>query len=325
MQKIKVIKPIKKVQKMASFKITKKHHKHINNPFPSNPKTLSFIQGTLVFDSQTIPSHQVFDIGHDFHLTWSSTNGGSLSLSHKSHPSRFIWSTNPGRAFVSAAAADTDVEESRGSFLIKDKNIHLLCNHQTIEDIRIIQESCLLIKGRIFSVKEESRTRIENGSLELVEKKFATYAKYWMLFDQKSSNQVGFQVRFGKPILGQPQPQPQRSSPRSYGYRGFARKAGRIRRRLRVGWCGYFSKRVVIAVSPSHDEENAVMQNAALPDFNRIRITYSSEKSERFYGFGEQFSFMDFKGRRVPIFVQEQGIGRGDQPITFAANLVSYR
>lgn len=62
-----------------------------------------------------------------------------------------------------------------------------------------------------------------------------------------------------------------------------------------------------------------------LPAFNRIALTISSERDEKFYGFGEQFSYMDMKGKRVPIFVQEQGLGRGDQPITAAANLVAYR
>ncbi|KAL8493768.1 hypothetical protein ACS0TY_024801 [Phlomoides rotata] len=323
---------------MASFKITKKHHKHINNPFPSKPKTLPFTQGTLIFDSESIPSQQVYDIGHDFQVNWSSNNGGSLSIFHKSKPSRSIWATVPGRAFVSAAVADTEVGESRGSFLIKDKNVRLVCNHQSVEEIRIVQESdyqdslsieararspVLLIRGRIFTVKEgkkRARTSVDNGSLQLVEKNLSTCAKYWMLFDQKNSDQVGFQVRFGKPDSGRAQ----KFSSRSYGYRGLARKIGRIRR-LRFSWCGYFTRKgVVIAISPS-EEENVVMKNASFPEFNRICITYSSEKSERFYGFGEQFSHMDLKGKRVPIFVQEQGIGRGDQPITFAANLVSYR
>ncbi|KAJ7514003.1 hypothetical protein O6H91_23G022100 [Diphasiastrum complanatum] len=62
-----------------------------------------------------------------------------------------------------------------------------------------------------------------------------------------------------------------------------------------------------------------------LPRFNKVQLTYVSEKSERFYGFGEQFSFFDMKGRRVPILVQEQGLGRGDQPITAAANLAASR
>ncbi|VAH76004.1 unnamed protein product [Triticum turgidum subsp. durum] len=72
--------------------------------------------------------------------------------------------------------------------------------------------------------------------------------------------------------------------------------------------------------------ERASADEEARPEeFNRVFLTYVSERDERFYGFGEQFSCMEFKGRRVPVLVQEQGIGRGDQPITFAANLLSYR
>lgn len=60
-------------------------------------------------------------------------------------------------------------------------------------------------------------------------------------------------------------------------------------------------------------------------EVNRIQLTFSSTEKENFFGFGEQFSFFNFKGKRVPILVQEQGIGRGDQPITALANLVSHR
>ncbi|KAL2501900.1 Sulfoquinovosidase [Forsythia ovata] len=332
---------------MASLKITKKHHKHFNNPFPSNPKTLPFIRGNLLFNSQIVPSEQIYGIGNDFQLNWSSKNGGSLSIFHKSQPSRSIWSTVPGRSFVSAAVAVTEIEESRGSFVIKDKDIHLICNHQTIENIRTIDGSdielyannqdftsfsngldqerqhkqmllpALLITGKIFCVKKRNNNI---QSSELMEKQPSTYAKYWMLFDQKNRNQIGFQVRLAKPKVEHRQ----KLSPRTYSYRAFASKFGRFRR-LRVGWSRYFSrKRSIITVSPE-EEENVVMKNKGVADFNRIFITYSSEKSERFFGFGEQFSHMDFKGKKVPIFVQEQGIGRGDQPITFAANLVSYR
>mgnify|MGYP002775020628 CR=1 FL=1 len=58
---------------------------------------------------------------------------------------------------------------------------------------------------------------------------------------------------------------------------------------------------------------------------NRVVITYAAEEDERFFGFGEQFSYLNLKGRRVPIMVQEQGLGRGDQPITAAVNLVAER
>ncbi|KAI5071284.1 hypothetical protein GOP47_0013535 [Adiantum capillus-veneris] len=58
---------------------------------------------------------------------------------------------------------------------------------------------------------------------------------------------------------------------------------------------------------------------------NRVILTYAAEEDEQFFGFGEQFSFFNLKGKRVPIMVQEQGLGRGDQPITVAVNLVAER
>ncbi|HCW51592.1 MAG TPA: hypothetical protein DGR79_05950, partial [Clostridiales bacterium] len=54
---------------------------------------------------------------------------------------------------------------------------------------------------------------------------------------------------------------------------------------------------------------------------NRTFLTYASDPDERFFGFGEQFTHLDMKGRWLPIFVTEQGIGRGAQPITLGADL----
>ncbi|MCX7609914.1 MAG: alpha-glucosidase [Anaerolineales bacterium] len=62
-------------------------------------------------------------------------------------------------------------------------------------------------------------------------------------------------------------------------------------------------------------------QLEAGPAFNRIFLTYASAPEEHFFGFGEQFSYFDMKGRRVPIWVNQQGIGRGDQPATLLVNL----
>ncbi|MEJ5223944.1 MAG: alpha-glucosidase [Anaerolineales bacterium] len=57
--------------------------------------------------------------------------------------------------------------------------------------------------------------------------------------------------------------------------------------------------------------------------YNRTYLTYASNAEERFFGFGEQFSYFDMKGRRVPIWVSEQGVGRGAEPITTGANLTN--
>ncbi len=54
---------------------------------------------------------------------------------------------------------------------------------------------------------------------------------------------------------------------------------------------------------------------------NRLYLTCASEAGERFFGFGTQYSYFDLKGKRLPIFIGEQGVGRGAQPATLLANL----
>lgn len=73
------------------------------------------------------------------------------------------------------------------------------------------------------------------------------------------------------------------------------------------------------------DGERGVRLAVALDDerLNRLYLDWWREPDERFHGFGEQFSAFDLAGRRVPILVQEQGVGRGLEPITTAANLTA--
>lgn len=54
--------------------------------------------------------------------------------------------------------------------------------------------------------------------------------------------------------------------------------------------------------------------------YDRLYLNYASRPEQRFYGFGAQYTYFDLKGHEVPIFIQEQGIGRGEQPITLGAN-----
>ncbi|MDX1957179.1 MAG: alpha-glucosidase [Leptospiraceae bacterium] len=56
---------------------------------------------------------------------------------------------------------------------------------------------------------------------------------------------------------------------------------------------------------------------------NRTYFFYGSDNSEQFFGFGEQNTNFNMKGKKPFLFTEEQGIGRGDQPITFAANVNS--
>lgn len=56
------------------------------------------------------------------------------------------------------------------------------------------------------------------------------------------------------------------------------------------------------------------------PSYDRVYLTYATGPEERFFGFGTQYNHLDLKGHEVPIFVQEQGIGRGLQPLTWGAD-----
>ena len=56
------------------------------------------------------------------------------------------------------------------------------------------------------------------------------------------------------------------------------------------------------------------------PDWNRLVLTGAMAPDNRVFGFGEQFTQLDMKGRRVPVLSQEPGIGRGVQPLTWLMN-----
>ena len=47
-------------------------------------------------------------------------------------------------------------------------------------------------------------------------------------------------------------------------------------------------------------------------EVNQAQLSYVTSEEEHFYGFGEQFSYLDCKGHLVPIVCEEGGIGRGD-------------
>jgi len=51
-------------------------------------------------------------------------------------------------------------------------------------------------------------------------------------------------------------------------------------------------------------------------EINRFWIKIQADPNEAIYGCGEQFSEVNFRGKDVPLWVEEQGVGRGDPPIT---------
>jgi hypothetical protein len=51
-------------------------------------------------------------------------------------------------------------------------------------------------------------------------------------------------------------------------------------------------------------------------DVRRVYISFGSDANEDFYGLGAQGSFASLKNQSIPVFTREQGVGRGDQPVT---------
>jgi len=51
-------------------------------------------------------------------------------------------------------------------------------------------------------------------------------------------------------------------------------------------------------------------------DINRFWLKIPANESEAIYGCGEQFSEVNLRGKKVPLWVEEQGVGRGDPPIS---------
>lgn len=58
-------------------------------------------------------------------------------------------------------------------------------------------------------------------------------------------------------------------------------------------------------------------------EINRLWLGLCASASEHIYGCGEQYTKLDLKGQVVPLWVEEQGIGRGKDLITFLANLTA--
>ncbi|MDC7234151.1 MAG: alpha-glucosidase [Spirochaetales bacterium] len=54
---------------------------------------------------------------------------------------------------------------------------------------------------------------------------------------------------------------------------------------------------------------------------NRLEVNLSSREGESIYGCGQQYSYLDMKGRKVPIWVMEPGLGRGKDFISLNAEL----
>ncbi|KAF0897894.1 hypothetical protein E2562_001606 [Oryza meyeriana var. granulata] len=361
----------------AQPKTTKKDHIRLNNPFPRSLPSASLrhrdAAPPLSFSPASKLAHDAHDfpVGPHFRLRWDPSLGGMVSLARVASlsgdaPSRggAMWETVPGVAFVSAASVDTEADECRGSFALRDGRARLVPHSQRVDRIRALYRcdveagagkgaSADLLRGAAFEASERTRFpvvvitgvvsarkaspspscfcgrrragRRDGGGRPVLS------ARYWIVLEEKSDTQVAFSVKLGdyqwscdhhanpsRPPPASPSPSSPSPTPRTH--------LASSSLRLRLAARSRKKKKLPSGVSAREDLAPLLPpERKPEEEFNRVFVTFASARDERFYGFGEQFSRMEFKGKRVPVLVQEQGIGRGDQPITFAANLVSYR
>ena len=57
--------------------------------------------------------------------------------------------------------------------------------------------------------------------------------------------------------------------------------------------------------------------------FNQLQFLYGCSREEGFFGMGEQYTHINMRGHSVPLFISEQGVGRGAEPVTFLIDLLS--
>jgi len=66
-----------------------------------------------------------------------------------------------------------------------------------------------------------------------------------------------------------------------------------------------------------------VVVDVVVRDVDALSLVTARTPGAGVHGFGEQFAPFDLSGRLTPLVVREQGVGRGEQPLTFLADVTN--
>lgn len=67
--------------------------------------------------------------------------------------------------------------------------------------------------------------------------------------------------------------------------------------------------------------ESALGIEINVPGVDSVKLTSGVDDGEQLHGLGEQYRPLDLTGTVTPVLVREQGIGRGQQPLTYLADV----
>lgn len=73
-----------------------------------------------------------------------------------------------------------------------------------------------------------------------------------------------------------------------------------------------------------HSDGHMVSTIRTQPQMSRILFRFQNAIDEVHFGAGEQFTHLSLNGNTVPVWVSEQGIGRGLQPISFILDTLAF-
>lgn len=71
-----------------------------------------------------------------------------------------------------------------------------------------------------------------------------------------------------------------------------------------------------VSKSDISNNDSTISVSGDLSEYQAAIQSSFKTSGEHFFGFGEQFSHLDFKNRKPHILTEEQGIGRGDKPVS---------
>ncbi len=75
-----------------------------------------------------------------------------------------------------------------------------------------------------------------------------------------------------------------------------------------------------VSLTPIDESQLRFSVSTDNAEYNRVQLVGGLSPEQRVFGFGEQFTHLDIKGRVIPVLSQEPGIGRGVQPLSWFMN-----